>query len=119
MLKRLIICLFLTVTPLAFSQSTNEKLIRLQYKDTTTTKDLAVGLWANPLPMDYDQDGDLDLVISCTDVPFNGTFLFKNSSKDQNGNPIFDTPVKIGDGMRNVAISYVEGEPRLLGVGLE
>ena len=118
-LKRLIHCLFLTLTTFGFSQSADEKLIRLQYKDTTTTKDLAVGLWANPLPMDYDQDGDLDLVISCTDVPFNGTFLFKNGSKDQNGNPIFDAPVKIGDGMRNVAISYVDGEPRVLGVGLE
>ena len=118
-LKRLIPCLFLTLTTFGFSQSADEKLIRLQYKDTTTTKDLAVGLWANPLPMDYDQDGDLDLVISCTDVPFNGTFLFKNGSKDQNGNPIFDAPVKIGDGMRNVAISYVDGEPRVLGVGLE
>jgi hypothetical protein len=119
MLKRLIIFMFLTCTTVSYSQSANETLIRLQYKDTTTTKDLAVGLWANPLPMDYDQDGDIDLIISCTDVPFNGTFLFKNSTKDQNGNPIFDAPIKIGDGMRNVAISYVDGEPRVLGVGLE
>jgi hypothetical protein len=119
MLKRLITCAFLTWTAVSYCQSNSEELIRLQYKDTTTTQDLAVGLWANPLPMDYDKDGDLDLVISCTDVPFNGTFLFKNNSKDQNGNPIFDAPIKIGDGMRNVAISYVDGEARVLGVGLE
>src|SRR5690606_25766940 len=111
LLKRLIICLLLSSTTGSFGQSTNETLMRLKYKDTTTTKDLAVGLWANPLPMDYDKDGDLDLIISCTDVPFNGTFLFKNSTKDHNGNPIFDAPIKIGDGMRNVAISYVDGEP--------
>ena len=118
-LKRLIIYFLLTNTTVSIGQTIDDNLIRLQYKDTTSTKDLAVGLWANPLPMDYDQDGDMDLVISCTDVPFNGTFLFKNSTKDQQGNPIFNAPVKIGEGMRNVSISYVDGEARVLGVGVE
>ncbi|RTE53270.1 VCBS repeat-containing protein [Arenibacter aquaticus] len=118
-LKRLIQCLFVTSSIISYAQTPDESLIRLEYKDTTSTKDLAVGLWANPLPMDYDQDGDLDLVISCTDVPFNGTFLFKNNLEVENGQAVFDAPIKLGPGMRNVAISYVEEEPRVLGVGLE
>lgn len=118
-LKRLTQCLLITASIISYAQTPDEPLIRLEYKDTTSSKDLAVGLWANPLPMDYDEDGDLDLIISCTDVPFNGTFLFKNNSEVENGIPVFDAPIKLGPGMRNVAISYVEEEPRVLGVGLE
>lgn len=118
-LKRLTQCLLITASIISYAQTPNEPLIRLEYKDSSSTKDLAVGLWANPLPMDYDEDGDLDLIISCTDVPFNGTFLFKNNSEVENGIPVFDAPIKLGPGMRNVAISYVQEEPRVLGVGLE
>ncbi len=118
-LKRLTQCLLITASIISYAQTPDEPLMRLEYKDTSSTKDLAVGLWANPLPMDYDQDGDLDMVISCTDVPFNGTFLFKNNSVVENGIPVFDAPIKLGPGMRNVAISYVQEEPRVLGVGLE
>ncbi len=97
----------------------DDGLIRLKYKNTEGTADLAVGLWANPLPMDYDSDGDIDLIVSCTDVPYNGTFFFENNGKDQEGYPLFEKAVRIGDGMRNVSISYVDGEPRVLGSAVE
>lgn len=100
-------------------QTNGDGLVRLKYKDAELTTDLAVGLWANPLPMDYDEDGDIDLVVSCTDVPYNGTFYFENASKDENGNPVFNKAVRIGDGMKNTCISYVDGEPRVLGSGVE
>ena len=100
-------------------QTNGDGLVRLKYKDAELTTDLAVGLWANPLPMDYDEDGDIDLVVSCTDVPYNGTFYFENVSKDENGNPVFNKAVRIGDGMKNTCISYVDGEPRVLGSGVE
>ena len=32
---------------------------------------------------------------------------------------IFKEPVKIGDGKKNITISYVDGNPRVLGPGVE
>ncbi|MDX1362895.1 MAG: VCBS repeat-containing protein [Arenibacter latericius] len=103
----------------AHGQNNQDKLIRLKYQDTTQTTDLAVGLWANPLPMDYDLDGDIDMIVSCTDVPYNGTFYFENISDSDSPSPLFNTPIKIGDGMRNITVSYVKGEPHVLGSGVE
>ena len=40
--------------------------------------DLGGGLWSCPVPMDPDQDGDLDLIVTCPDTPFNGTYFFAN-----------------------------------------
>lgn len=112
-------CLLLTCNSFLYAQPESDGLTRLSFNSPEPYSDLAVGLWANPLPMDYDQDGDIDMVVSCTDVPFNGTFLFENSSENGNGIPIFEKPVRIGDGIRNVTVSYVNGEPRVLGPGVE
>jgi len=30
--------------------------------------------------MDFDSDGDMDLLVSCNDVPFNGLYIFENPS---------------------------------------
>ena len=49
---------------------------RLKYNNPGLKVDLGVGLWAWPLPMDYDGDGDNDLLVSCTDVPYNGIYFF-------------------------------------------
>ncbi len=88
-------------------------LVRLTYNNPGLVVDLGVGLWAWPLPMDYDGDGDYDLVVSCRDVPFRGTYLFEN----REGNvryPVFEPPVRIGPGIRNIQPSYVGDEVRLL-----
>jgi hypothetical protein len=92
---------------------------RLKYQNTDMKVDLAVGLWSSPLPLDYDNDGDLDLVISCTDVPFNGTFFFENTSGKMSARTVFRKPIKIGQGIQNVTVSFVEGKPRVLGSALE
>lgn len=121
--KRVLILLSCIASILELSaqikQDNLNNIIRLQYKNPKLQVDLAVGLWASPLPMDYDNDGDIDLIISCTDVPFNGTYLFENSSGATNANIIFKKPVKIGQGMKDISISYVNGRPRILGPGIE
>ena len=105
-----------------FAQQTEEisnDIYQLQYQNPTLQVDLAVGLWASPLPMDYDNDGDLDLIVSCTDVPFRGTYFFENTSGEMAANTSFKAPVKIGAGINNVTVSYVGGKPRILGPGVE
>src|SRR5690349_14555842 len=54
------------------------QLERIQFNNPGLVVDLGVGLWAWPLPMDYDEDGDWDLVVSCPDKPYNGTYFFEN-----------------------------------------
>ena len=46
--------------------------VRLKYNNSDLIVDLGVGLWANPIPVDWDLDGDTDLLVSTTDKPSNG-----------------------------------------------
>ena len=94
-----------------------DELPRLRYNDPDLTVDLGVGLWAWPLPMDYDRDGDMDLVVACPDVPSNGTYFFENVGPMPM--PRFAPAVRIGDGPRNLQVSYVDGQPRILSPGVE
>jgi len=90
-----------------------EELHRIKYNHPGLAVDLGVGLWGWPLPMDYDGDGDLDLVVSCSDVPYFGTYLFENPGGDSK-TPLFKPAKRLGAGLRNVGVSYVEGKPRVL-----
>ncbi len=91
--------------------------VRLTYNNPGLVVDLGVGLWAWPLPMDYDDDGDYDLLVSCRDKPFNGLYFFENKSGE--AFPVFSPPVRIGDPIKDVQISYVDGQPRVLAPGIE
>ena len=106
-------CMFrLIVSPAAPVQGKESVggLQRLKYNHPGLVVDLGVGLWAWPLPMDYDNDGDLDLVVNCPDKPYNGTYFFENTD-GKNSMPVFRPGVRIAAGLRNVQISYVDGEP--------
>ena len=86
---------------------------RLQHHNPGTLADLGVGLWAWPLPLDYNLDGLMDLVVVCTDKPYNGTWFFENSGEIdmQLKLPIFKPAVLIGKSAPSVGISYVDGKP--------
>ena len=90
----------------------------LQHNDSDLVVDLGVGLWAWPLPMDYDNDGDNDLVVSCPDKPYNGTYFFENTA-GRTAMPVFRPGVRIAKGLRNIRVSFVDGEPRVLLPGEE
>jgi hypothetical protein len=87
--------------------------VRVHYNNPGLVVDLGVGLWAWPMPMDWDGDGDYDLVVSCPDVPFNGVYLFENPGGEAKM-PVFKPPVRVGDGMKNVQVSHLDGKPRVL-----
>jgi len=93
------------------------RFYRLEYRNENATPDLGVGLWAWPIPMDYDEDGDYDLLVSCRDVPFNGVWYFENTTGESF--PAFEPPVRLGDAVRDIQVSYVNGEPRVLVPGSE
>lgn len=112
MFRRAVICLGLSFF-VSVEVGAEGKLVRLTYNNPGLVVDLGVGLWAWPLPMDYDCDGDMDLVVSCPDVPFNGTYLFENR-QGPTPFPIFEPPVRIGPGHRNIRPSYVGDSVRLL-----
>ncbi|MCA9190492.1 MAG: VCBS repeat-containing protein [Planctomycetales bacterium] len=95
-------------------------LTPLKYGQASFSVDLGVGLWAWPMPIDWDQDGDFDLVVSCPDKPYSGTYFFENPGQNTRGNqspdalPVFKQGVRVGHGMKNVQISFVAGQPRIL-----
>ena len=98
-------------------EATPSQFERISYNNPDLVVDLGVGLWAWPLPMDYDEDGDYDLLVSCRDVPFNGIYFFENTSGETF--PVFNPPVRIGDAVKNIQVSYVDGRPRILQPGQE
>jgi hypothetical protein len=100
---------FMAVTPIAVSQ----QLERLSYNNPGLLVDLGVGLWAWPLPMDYNGNGLTDLVVVCTDTPYNGVYFFENTGyNDQVTDlPVYKPAIRLGDAVNNASISYVNGEP--------
>lgn len=90
-----------------------EQLPRIKYNHPGLVVDLGVGLWAWPLPMDYDGDGDYDLLVACHDKPYNGIYFFENT--DGNAKmPVFKPGVRLAAAYRNMQVSEIQGQPRLL-----
>lgn len=95
-----------------------QELKPLKYNNPGLVVDLGVGLWNIPMPMDYDRDGDNDLVIVCTGKPKNGIYFFENT-EGKVKMPVFKPGVRIDKAMQNFQLSYVNGEPRVLRTGEE
>ena len=66
-LPLLFLILMMFVNPGAQAQ----QLERLSYNNPGLLVDLGVGLWAWPLPMDFNGYGLTELVVVCTDTPYN------------------------------------------------
>ncbi len=99
----------------AVAETPQWKLQPLEYNNPGLQVDLGVGLWAFPLPIDYDDDGDLDLLVGCPDKPSNGTYFFENPSQDSSVKmPVFKPGVRIGRGDHFMQLSLVDGEPVVL-----
>ena len=69
---------------------------------------LAVGLWAHPAAIDFDYDGNTDLIVSCPDHPYNGTYLFRNIGT--NAKPLFDRAEWLGKGHKDMVAADFNGD---------
>jgi len=98
-----------------------DDLAPLYYHHDGLAVDLGVGLWAWPVPCDADGDGDFDLIVSCPDKPYNGVWLFENTTGDtaENKFPVFAPPRRLSKTVHYVLPSYVDGKLRVLSPGME
>lgn len=103
----------LTIGALSLGSIPALALERVQFNHPGLMTDLGVGLWAWPMVMDWDQDGDPDLVVSCPDKPYNGVYFFENPGGDKLF-PVFKPGVRVNDAIRNAQVSYVDGASRVL-----
>ena len=90
------------------------KLVRMEYNNPGLTDFLAVGLWSWPVPCDVDDDGDTDLIVSCEDTPYNGTYLFENPGPADEPFPVFKKAKRLSAGVINVQASWVDGRLRVM-----
>ena len=74
---------------------------RLPYNNPGLITDLGVGLWADPIPLDWDGDGTNDLLVTCRDKPSHGMYFFKNT-----GNDLFAPGKRIAEGKKNLTVSW-------------
>ena len=96
-----------------------QPLQRIKYNHPGLTVELGAGLMARTSPAitDYDNDGDADLILFCTDKPWNGTYLYRNT--DGTGQAIFEPPIRLCDAPKQAQASYVNGQLRVLEPGRE
>ncbi len=107
------------------------KLVRMKYRNPGLIDDLAVGLWVWIVPTDFNGDGKMDLILSCEDTPYNGTYRFENPGIPEGKTglgvrpketepvphaamPVFRPGERISSGKINVQASFINGETRVL-----
>lgn len=91
-------------TPMA-EENTGD-MNRIPYNNDDILMDLEAGTWAQPAVMDYDGDGNLDLVVSGTGVCYHGVYVFygDENSKDT---LIMSKADKVSGGLGNFYPTYL------------
>lgn len=84
---------------------------RVSFGRSGTRGRLSVGLWAYPAAVDVNGDGNLDLIVACTDRPYNGTYLFRNLGT--NAQPLYDRPRWLDKGYKDLVAADFNGDGRL------
>ena len=92
-LNNVVAVLIFIVLGLNISASNLPEAKIIHYNNEDLIVDLGVGLWAFPIPYDYDRDGLTDLLVNCPDKPMKGLFYFRNIGTLEK--PLFDKSVKL------------------------
>ncbi|MCC6680899.1 MAG: VCBS repeat-containing protein [Phycisphaeraceae bacterium] len=71
-------------------------LQRLKYNHPGLVVNLAAGLSSKPLPMDYDGDGRVDMVVSSSGADYSGTYLYERVDDAPAGSLLFKAGQWIG-----------------------
>ena len=91
---------------------------RVKYNNPELIVDLGVGLWGVPMPVDYNNDGLMDVIMSCPDTPYKGLYYFKNIGSANN--PFFDVPIQLSDkAYKNIHANYANGKLHVIAQGVE
>ena len=92
-----------------------ETLPPLKYNNLGLVVELHVGLWAMPIPCDFDGDGDYDLLVNCPDKPTRAIVFFENVDGPEAKFPTFKPGVPIAKSLPDLTPSYGDdGEMTLL-----
>ena len=117
-MKKYVLLIAITGFMLSSLAQTNIHDARLKYNHPGLITDLGTGLWGAPIPVDYNNDGLMDILMSCPDTPFKGLYFFKNIG-DRN-TPFFDVPVQLSDkAYKNIQASYYGGKLHVITQGKE
>ena len=115
-LNSLVIPLIFLTTVTGFAQSKDD--LRIKYNNPGLIVDLGAGLWGTPLPVDYDKDGLIDIILSSPGTPYKGIYFHKNIGTLND--PLFDIPVKLADvAYQSTQASYVNDSLKVIRKGTE
>jgi len=84
---------------------------RVTYGRTGVRNKLAVGLYSHAAALDWDGDGDLDLIVASPDRPYNGTYFFRNIGTA--ADPLFDRAIWLAPALKGLTVGDVDGDGKL------
>jgi hypothetical protein len=92
---------------------------RLAYHNPGLVADVGVGLWGWPLPMDFNHDGLIDLVVAGSGKPYNGVYVFENTGQVDvpSGLPLLKAGHRLGHAVDSPQVSYIHGQPVVMTPG--
>lgn len=99
-MKKIIILFLTAMICISIHGQANDKY-RLKYNNPDLIVDLGVGLWGMPIPIDYDGDGLMDLLMTCPSTPHKGIFYFHNIGKKSRRMKLYRQPCTASIKSRN------------------
>ncbi|MGQ8337812.1 FG-GAP repeat domain-containing protein [Sunxiuqinia sp. A32] len=99
-------------------KGSEEEVFRVGYNNPDLVVDLGTGLWGAPVPVDFNDDGLMDIIVTCPSTPYKGVYFYENIGTLSD--PLFDVSKKVSDiAYRNIQASYVDNTLHVIRQGKE